>query len=116
MEPNRLAAISNGPRIVIARLDASSDGMPDLRRRAIISDLARNGRVVAAQIAAALGVSDDTVRRDLDELAAAGRIRQVRGGALPAAADTPPRVVDRQELHTAGKAVVAERTANLWPP
>jgi len=87
--------------------------LPDQRREAILSALARDGRVVAAQLAAALGVSDDTVRRDLDELAADGRVRRVRGGALPAQAATPPRMVDRQELHTAAKAAVAARAAAL---
>jgi DeoR/GlpR family transcriptional regulator of sugar metabolism len=87
--------------------------LPDQRREAILGALARDGRVVATQLAAALGVSDDTVRRDLDELDAAGRVRRVRGGALPAEAVTPPRMVDRQELHTAEKTVVAERAALL---
>jgi DeoR/GlpR family transcriptional regulator of sugar metabolism len=87
--------------------------LPDQRREAILGALARDGRVVAAQLAELLGVSDDTVRRDLDELAAAGRVRRVRGGALPAASATPVRMVDRQELHTAEKARVAQRAAAL---
>jgi DeoR/GlpR family transcriptional regulator of sugar metabolism len=87
--------------------------LPDQRREAILAALARDGRVVATELAAALGVSDDTVRRDLDELAADGRVRRVRGGALPAAADTPARMVDRQERPTAEKAAVAARAAAL---
>ena len=87
--------------------------LPDQRREVILSALARDGRVVATELAAALGVSDDTVRRDLDELAADGRVRRVRGGALPAQAETPPRMVDRRELHTAEKAAVAARAAAL---
>jgi DeoR/GlpR family transcriptional regulator of sugar metabolism len=87
--------------------------LPDQRREAILSALAHDGRVVATQLAATLGVSDDTIRRDLDELHAAGRVRRVRGGALPAESATPPRMVDRQELHTAEKAIVARRAAAL---
>src|SRR3954470_17436116 len=87
--------------------------LPDARREAILSALARDGRVVAAQLAAALGVSDDTVRRDLDELAGDGRVRRVRGGALPAQASTPPRMAERQEIHTPEKAAVAARAAAL---
>jgi DeoR/GlpR family transcriptional regulator of sugar metabolism len=87
--------------------------LPDQRREAILAALARDGRVVAAHLAALLDVSDDTVRRDLDELAATGRVRRVRGGALPAEAVTPLRMVDRQELHTAEKARVARRAAAL---
>jgi DeoR/GlpR family transcriptional regulator of sugar metabolism len=87
--------------------------LPDQRREAILTALARDGRVVATALAAALGVSDDTVRRDLDELAAAGRVRRVRGGALPTETATPPRMVDRAELHTAEKAAVAAKAAAL---
>src|SRR3954447_4951113 len=87
--------------------------LPDARREAILSALAQDGRVVATQLAAALGVSDDTVRRDLDELAASGRVRRVRGGALPIEADTPSRMVDRQGRHTPEKERVAARAAEL---
>jgi DeoR/GlpR family transcriptional regulator of sugar metabolism len=93
-----------------------SAALPDQRREAILSALARDGRIVSTHLAAHLGVSDDTVRRDLDELAAAGRVRRVRGGALPAQAVTPPRMVDRQDLHTAAKAIVARRAAALLQP
>ena len=87
--------------------------LPDQRREAILETLARDGRVVATELAAVLGVSDDTVRRDLDELAATGRVRRVRGGALPAEATTPPRMAERQERHTPEKALVAARAAAL---
>jgi DeoR/GlpR family transcriptional regulator of sugar metabolism len=87
--------------------------LPDQRREAILAALAREGRIVAAQLAAALGVSDDTVRRDLDELAADGRVRRVRGGALPAASPTPSRVVDRRAKHVPEKARIAQRAAAL---
>src|SRR5215217_5826231 len=39
------------------------------RRQAILTRLERDGKVVASELVAALGVSDDTVRRDLRELA-----------------------------------------------
>jgi DeoR/GlpR family transcriptional regulator of sugar metabolism len=87
--------------------------LPDQRREAILGALSRDGRVVATRLAGLLGVSDDTIRRDLDELAADGRVRRVRGGALPPTAATPPRMVDRQDLHTAEKTRVARRVAAL---
>jgi DeoR/GlpR family transcriptional regulator of sugar metabolism len=86
---------------------------PDARREAVLETLARDGRVVATQLAAALGVSDDTIRRDLDELAASGRVRRVRGGALPVEGRTPPRMAERQEIHTPEKERVAARAAEL---
>jgi DeoR/GlpR family transcriptional regulator of sugar metabolism len=53
------------------------------RRRAILTRLERDGKVVASELVEALGVSDDTVRRDLRELAAGGLVQRVHGGALP---------------------------------
>jgi DeoR/GlpR family transcriptional regulator of sugar metabolism len=87
--------------------------LPDQRREAILATLAREGRIVATEVAALLGVSDDTIRRDLDELAADGRVRRVRGGALPAAASVPHRMAERHALHPAEKARIATRAAEL---
>jgi DeoR/GlpR family transcriptional regulator of sugar metabolism len=53
------------------------------RRKAILVRLERDGKVVASELVGALGVSDDTVRRDLRELAAQGLVQRVHGGALP---------------------------------
>lgn len=56
------------------------------QRQAVIREwLKRDGRVLAAQLAANFGVSEDTVRRDLRELAARDECRRVYGGALPPA-------------------------------
>ena len=40
-------------------------------------------RVIAADLAAEFNVSEDTIRRDLREMAAAGLCERVYGGALP---------------------------------
>lgn len=57
--------------------------MPDERQRHILEHLARTGRVLAVDLARQFGMSEDTARRDLRELAAAGLCRRVYGGALP---------------------------------
>jgi DeoR/GlpR family transcriptional regulator of sugar metabolism len=54
------------------------------RRQAILSRLERDGKVVASELVLDLGVSEDTVRRDLRELASGGLVQRVHGGALPA--------------------------------
>lgn len=59
------------------------------RRQAILARLERDGRVVASELVASLGVSEDTVRRDLRELAEQGLLHRVHGGGLPPA---PPAV------------------------
>lgn len=53
-------------------------------RQTVISErLKTHGRVLAAELALEFGVSEDTVRRDLREMAAAGLCERVYGGALP---------------------------------
>lgn len=74
--------------------------------------LDREGRVVAKDVAQALGVSEDSIRRDLRELADAGELVRVYGGALPLApADRP--VGARATLATDSKARVARRAVDL---
>ncbi len=52
------------------------------RREHILTALRRDGRVLATDLSKALGVSDDTIRRDLDTLAEMGLLQRVHGGAL----------------------------------
>jgi DeoR family transcriptional regulator, fructose operon transcriptional repressor len=53
-------------------------------RRQLIADRARrDGRVEVSALAEDLGVTTETVRRDLTELEQAGVLRRVHGGAIP---------------------------------
>lgn len=63
--------------------------LPADRRRQIMELLQDEGRVVIAELSQTFAVSEMTVHRDLDRLAADGRLRKVRGGAVPVA-DTSP--------------------------
>jgi DeoR/GlpR family transcriptional regulator of sugar metabolism len=56
------------------------------RKQLLLARLAAEGQLVAKTLAAELGTSEDTIRRDLRELAAEGRLQRVHGGALPASA------------------------------
>jgi DeoR/GlpR family transcriptional regulator of sugar metabolism len=58
------------------------------RKQAILQRLERDGRVVASQLVTSLGVSEDTVRRDLRDLADQGLLHRVHGGALASAPAT----------------------------
>jgi DeoR/GlpR family transcriptional regulator of sugar metabolism len=85
------------------------------RRDLLLARLTRDGKVVAKDVAAELGLSEDSVRRDLRDLAAAGLCQRVYGGALPvspAVADYATRTTVRPE----GKAAVAARAAGLIRP
>ena len=53
------------------------------RQQQILERLGRDGRVLAAGLAEAFSTSEDTIRRDLRDLAGRGLCRRVYGGALP---------------------------------
>ena len=86
------------------------------RREAILRRLATEGKVRASQLAADLGVSLDTVRRDLSELAAAGALRRVHGGALPPASPGPSSFKERLPDDAAAKAAIAAAAVGLVRP
>lgn len=60
----------------------------DQRRRRLLGALESSGGLKVVDLAARLGVSRATVRRDLVDLEAEGRLRRVRGGAVLATPDT----------------------------
>ena len=53
------------------------------RKQLILSRLSSDRQVIAKDLASEWGISEDTIRRDLRELAAAGKLQRVHGGALP---------------------------------
>jgi len=83
------------------------------RKQLILSRLTRDGQFVAKTFSEELGISEDTVRRDLRELAAEGLLQRVHGGALPASAAVGDMRVraqlapdDKRLLGRAGAALV----------
>ena len=82
------------------------------RQQRILSILGREGRVVATELHDVLDVSGYTVRRDLDELADAGLLQRVHGGAL--ARSTVPRSYDARQVEAVpGKVAAARAAASL---
>jgi DeoR/GlpR family transcriptional regulator of sugar metabolism len=53
------------------------------RRNLLLERLQADGKLVARELAVELGISEDSVRRDLRDLAAAGLCQRVYGGAVP---------------------------------
>ncbi len=84
------------------------------RQTLIKTRLAAQGRVIAADLAQELGVSEDTIRRDLREMAAAGLCRRVYGGALPPTPDT--RFSERVGTDDERKEALARAAAALVQP
>jgi DeoR/GlpR family transcriptional regulator of sugar metabolism len=95
----------------VGRVIAADPRFGPERKAAIVTLLKRDGRVVSTSLANEFGVSIDTVRRDLDELEAAGTLKRVHGGAvLPLPGE--PRFLDRVEDEEPAK----ERLAALAAP
>jgi DeoR/GlpR family transcriptional regulator of sugar metabolism len=67
------------------------------RQQQILERLGRDGRVLAAALAEAFLTSEDTIRRDLRDLAGRGLCRRVYGGALPTSPASSPRQVRAAE-------------------
>ncbi len=85
------------------------------RKQELLSILKRNGQVVAKAASHSMGVSEDTIRRDLRELAQDGLLQRVHGGALPAS----PAVADfagRERITPDGKMAIGRIAATMIQP
>ncbi|MGV3491286.1 MAG: DeoR/GlpR family DNA-binding transcription regulator [Devosia sp.] len=82
------------------------------RHDVIRTRLAAEGKVLASVLATTFGVSEDTVRRDLRELARAGECRRVYGGALAMAPDLGS-IAQRQDVLAESKRRLAQTAVSL---
>jgi DeoR/GlpR family transcriptional regulator of sugar metabolism len=82
------------------------------RRQYILEALQRDGKVLASQLSTSLNVSEDTIRRDLRELADAGLLQRVHGGALPRS-PASASFAARQRQAPVAKQAIARAAAQL---
>lgn len=82
------------------------------RKQRILEQLLKEGQVLSKDLSVRFEVSEDTVRRDLRELAAEGRLQRVHGGALPSSSATAT-FSERKSLKTDAKRKVAQKGAEL---
>jgi DeoR/GlpR family transcriptional regulator of sugar metabolism len=85
------------------------------RRQFILEILHRNKKVLSSELSNELKVSEDTVRRDLRELAEAGLLQRVHGGALLTSPATAS-YADRQKQAPKEKEAIAKSAAKLVRP
>jgi DeoR family fructose operon transcriptional repressor len=88
------------------------------RHQHIADTIDRDGRVSVAGLARDFGVTTETIRRDLDLLEEAGRLRRVHGGAVPAAQTTLAEAPldERLGRDAAQKDAIARAALALVPP
>lgn len=82
------------------------------RKKSILDTLKSDGLVVAKELSESFGVSEDTIRRDLRELAAEGKLQRVHGGALPSS-PAIAKLSKRQRINMAAKSSIARKAAGL---
>ncbi|MDI9873302.1 MULTISPECIES: DeoR/GlpR family DNA-binding transcription regulator [Bacteroidota] len=79
------------------------------RLQIILKMLETNQRVSSVELSEILNVSDDTIRRDLNELAENGLLKKVHGGAVPRSAH-PYKLKERIKVAHEEKMVLAQKT------
>ena len=89
--------------------------LTEQRHQFIRGQLAAQGSVLAGELATRFGVSEDTVRRDLRELARAGLCRRVYGGAV-APAPYAGSFAKRGDHAAEAKARLADAAVKLLSP
>jgi DeoR/GlpR family transcriptional regulator of sugar metabolism len=85
------------------------------RKQLILKKLKQEGQIIAKQVSQELGLSEDTIRRDLRELAFEGLLQRVHGGALPSS----PAIVNfaaREQLASQGKIAIGRAGAAMVEP
>jgi DeoR/GlpR family transcriptional regulator of sugar metabolism len=78
--------------------------------------LADEGRVIAADLAQEFHISEDTIRRDLREMAAAGLLKRVYGGALPATSGAGNTLLARLSEKPERKDALARAAVQYFRP
>ena len=82
------------------------------RFRFILEKVKSQQKVLSSDLSQELGVSEDTIRRDLNELANAGHIHKVHGGALPRSPALLP-YKERESYAQQNKLEIAKKALNL---
>jgi DeoR/GlpR family transcriptional regulator of sugar metabolism len=92
--------------------------LAEQRRALIVDEVRRRGGVRVNELTRKLGVSDMTVRRDLDALARQGVLEKVHGGAVPVveASTHEPGFEAKSGLELTAKEDIARAAAELVSP
>lgn len=83
------------------------------RQEQILAELKRQPSVRVSDIASRLGVHVETIRRDLDDLQAEGKISRTYGGALAARMGFEASLAERDALLVEERRKIAERAVAL---
>ncbi|AMP00773.1 deoR C terminal sensor domain protein [Collimonas arenae] len=85
------------------------------RKQHLLEVLKQDGQIVAKSLSEQLGLSEDTIRRDLRQLAEEGLLQRVHGGALPVS----PAIgtfAERQQISSDAKPAIGRAAAAMIQP
>jgi DeoR/GlpR family transcriptional regulator of sugar metabolism len=85
------------------------------RKQHILTRLKKDGQIIAKALSEELGLSEDTIRRDLRELARDGLLQRVHGGALPASPATTD-FAGRKTIAPEAKVAIGKAAAKMIQP
>jgi DeoR family transcriptional regulator, glycerol-3-phosphate regulon repressor len=85
------------------------------RHPEILEIARREGKVTVERLADHFGVTLQTIRRDLSDLAETGRLQRVHGGAVLPSGTTNIAYEERRSLNHDGKAAIARACARASP-
>lgn len=87
--------------------------LTEQRQQKIMTALDRTGVVQLRDLVKSLAASESTVRRDLADLEAAGRLQRIHGGAQRRGLADEPRVADKAQTNAGAKTRIAA-AAQAW--
>ncbi|HZZ40239.1 MAG TPA: transcriptional repressor AgaR [Acidobacteriaceae bacterium] len=93
----------------------NSQMLIDERRRHILSLVQTQGRVLVGELSRALGISQITIRKDLEHLQVRGLVQRTHGGALrlQSGALFDPSLQEKQKQHSQEKQRIADQAARM---
>jgi DeoR family fructose operon transcriptional repressor len=106
----------NNPRLFLyqeASMEPLRRRIPADRQRVIASIVRQSGSVRGSELVDILGVTDETIRRDLLQLALSGAVRRSRGGAVAISPLDESNTDLRLREHAAEKIAIGTRAADL---
>src|SRR5665213_2896009 len=115
---NNLPKSARNTKLVASDSGASPDGDPMLieeRRQHILAIAQSEGRVRVRDLSKALGISQITIRKDLDHLQSKGLLHRSHGGALPAqpGALFDPTLQEKEKSHHYEKERIGEAAEEM---
>ena len=93
--------------------------LAEKRHEYILQELKRKGSITVNEIKEELGISESTIRRDLNSLDEEGKLVKVFGGAVSAGFEvsgSEPSVTQKREININGKKLIAKYAAGLIEP